>query len=53
MSECIDCGAEMRLQTPVVGEIVDCPDCGLELEVRVLSPLTLQAAPQVAEDWGE
>ena len=53
MTECIDCGATLALRNPVVGEIVDCPDCGLELEVRVLSPLTVQPAPEVAEDWGE
>jgi alpha-aminoadipate carrier protein LysW len=53
MTECIDCGADIALRNPVVGEIVDCPDCGLELEVRGLTPLALEAAPEVAEDWGE
>lgn len=53
MTDCIDCGAELRLNNPVVGEIVDCPDCGLELEVRNLAPLTMEPAPEVAEDWGE
>ena len=52
-TECADCGATIRLRNPVVGEIVDCPDCSLELEVRNLSPLTLARAPEVAEDWGE
>lgn len=53
MTECLDCGAEIALRNPVVGEIVDCPDCGLELEVRNLTPITLEPAPEVAEDWGE
>lgn len=53
MTECLDCGATIDLNDPVVGEIVDCPDCGLELEVRGLAPLNLEPAPQVAEDWGE
>jgi alpha-aminoadipate carrier protein LysW len=53
MTDCNDCGAEISLKAPVVGEIVDCPDCGLELEVRGLDPLRLDAAPEVAEDWGE
>lgn len=53
MTECIDCGATLSLKDPVVGEIVDCPDCGLELEVRGLSPLVVEPAPEVAEDWGE
>jgi alpha-aminoadipate carrier protein LysW len=53
MTECLDCGAEIALRSLVVGEIVDCPDCGLELEVRTLVPMTLEPAPEVAEDWGE
>ncbi|MCX7828120.1 MAG: lysine biosynthesis protein LysW [Thermanaerothrix sp.] len=36
-----------------VGEIVPCPDCGVELEVLSLEPLELAEAPQVQEDWGE
>lgn len=53
MTECNECGAGITLNNPIVGEIVDCPDCGLELEVRGLSPLALEPAPEVAEDWGE
>lgn len=53
MTECNDCGATITLTNPVIGEITDCPDCSLELEVRTLNPLTLQPAPEVAEDWGE
>lgn len=53
MTECIECGATLTLANPVLGEIVDCPDCGLELEVRALAPLAVQPAPEVAEDWGE
>jgi alpha-aminoadipate carrier protein LysW len=37
----------------VRGEILPCPDCGAELEVRGLDPLTLELAPEVQEDWGE
>lgn len=53
MTDCIECGAALTLKNPVVGEIVDCPDCGLELEVRKLDPLSVEPAPAVAEDWGE
>jgi alpha-aminoadipate carrier protein LysW len=53
MTECIDCGATLAFANPIVGEIVDCPDCGLELEVRGLDPIAIQPAPEVAEDWGE
>jgi alpha-aminoadipate carrier protein LysW len=52
--ECIECGAELNLEPDVeLGEIVVCPDCGLELEVMSLDPLTLDLAPEVEEDWGE
>jgi alpha-aminoadipate carrier protein LysW len=30
-----------------------CPECGAELEISALSPLTLALAPQEEEDWGE
>ena len=53
MTECLDCGANLTAPNPTIGEIIDCPDCGLELEVRATDPLTIQPAPQVAEDWGE
>ena len=53
-SECIECGAGVAVAADVVaGEIVPCGDCGQELEVTGLSPLTLAAAPKEMEDWGE
>ena len=30
-----------------------CPDCGAELEITSLDPLTVELAPEVEEDWGE
>lgn len=52
--ECLECAAELDLAPDVeVGEIVVCPDCGVELEVRSLEPITLELAPEVEEDWGE
>ena len=35
------------------GEIAQCPDCGVELEVTKKDPLTLEKAPEEEEDWGE
>ena len=35
------------------GEIIVCPDCGVELEVISVDPLVLEMAPEEAEDWGE
>ncbi len=51
---CPECEATISLPTDVIdGEIVPCADCGAELEVVSLSPLTLALAPLVEEDWGE
>jgi alpha-aminoadipate carrier protein LysW len=35
------------------GEIVQCPDCGVDLEVVELNPLKVELAPMEEEDWGE
>ena len=54
MAECVECGAEIDLDDDVeVGEIVDCPTCGSELEVVETDPITLELAPELEEDWGE
>lgn len=51
---CIECGAELAIPADVMmGEILPCSDCGVELEVVNLSPLTVELAPQEMEDWGE
>ncbi|HID18026.1 TPA: lysine biosynthesis protein LysW [Candidatus Bathyarchaeota archaeon] len=53
---CLECGAEIEvLDDVIVGEIVSCPDCGLELEVTGIEEgnvkvKTLQVS---GEDWGE
>ncbi len=54
VAECPECAAEVALPADVMeGEIVPCPECGLELEVVSLKPLSLQQAPEEEEDWGE
>ena len=54
MAQCLECEAELELAADVEeGEIVVCPDCGVELEVVGLNPVTLELAPEVEEDWGE
>ena len=50
---CPECGAEFVLEDVIEGEIVSCPDCGVDLEVLSLEPLTLDLAPEEEEDWGE
>jgi alpha-aminoadipate carrier protein LysW len=50
---CPECEATLNLKEVVQGEIVQCPDCGVDLEVVSVEPLQLELAPQEAEDWGE
>jgi alpha-aminoadipate carrier protein LysW len=53
-AECNECGGEVSLADDAeVGEIVDCPTCGTELEVIDVSPPVLERAPELEEDWGE
>lgn len=52
--ECIECAGAVTLGEQVLlGEIVECPDCGVELEVVALEPLLVEVAPEIEEDWGE
>jgi alpha-aminoadipate/glutamate carrier protein LysW len=51
---CPECEANLLLANVMQGEIVVCPDCGVDLEVLALQPaVSLALAPQEAEDWGE
>lgn len=51
---CPECAAEITLADNVeVGEIVVCPDCGVDLEVTSVNPAAVALAPMEQEDWGE
>ena len=51
---CPECAADITLADDTLeGEIIQCHDCGVELEVRILNPLQLELAPEEEEDWGE
>jgi alpha-aminoadipate carrier protein LysW len=51
---CPECEAEITLAADVIkAEILECPDCGVELEVVSLDPPALDLAPEEEEDWGE
>jgi alpha-aminoadipate/glutamate carrier protein LysW len=52
-AHCPECDAEINLSNVVVGEIVVCSDCGVDLEVTSLNPPEVQLAPMEEEDWGE
>lgn len=52
---CPECYFEFDVKKEVIiGEIIDCPDCGAELEVVSINDeeITLQPVT-VEEDWGE
>jgi alpha-aminoadipate/glutamate carrier protein LysW len=51
---CPECEAEIDLdQNAEVGEIIVCPDCGIDLEIVSLNPPKVEVAPMEQEDWGE
>lgn len=54
MALCTECEAEIALEpTAEVGEIIQCPDCGMDLEVISVDPPEVAPAPEEEEDWGE
>ncbi len=54
MSECPVCGADVELASDaVVGELLSCDDCGIELEILKLEPVEIGEAPLAEEDWGQ
>ncbi len=55
MAVCPDCEAAVEMDEYDIdkGEIISCPECGVELEVLGLAPLKLDLAPQDAEEWQE
>ena len=54
-TECPVCAGAIDAPTDaMLGELLDCEDCGCELEVTQLLPaIQLAEAPMSAEDWGE
>ncbi len=51
---CPECAADVAFADDVLlGEIAQCPDCGIELEVVSVQPLSVEVAPEIEEDWGE
>ncbi|MFX1519910.1 MAG: lysine biosynthesis protein LysW [Promethearchaeota archaeon] len=54
--ECPECCAEIDAPEDVmVGEILDCPDCGVEVEVKEVNGngIEICMAEIEGEDWGE
>jgi alpha-aminoadipate carrier protein LysW len=48
------CGASLEFADDTMrGELKDCIDCGVELEVAGIDPIILHEAPEEEEDWGQ
>lgn len=51
---CPECEGDVLIPADAMAnELIACPDCGVELEIISLEPLTVDLAPEVEEDWGE
>lgn len=53
VGECPECEAEVPLQQVIAHEIVQCPECGVDLELLSTNPIVLDLAPETEEDYGE
>jgi len=53
-TSCPVCEASVSIPADAMqNELIACADCGSELEIISLSPIQLDLAPDVEEDWGE
>ena len=50
MSYCPECEAEIDQEFEEVGDLVSCPECGVDLEVISLDPVEFDLAPIADED---
>lgn len=52
---CPECDFKMSMETARKGEVLDCADCGVSLEVVKLndSSIEFSVAATDEEDWGE
>jgi alpha-aminoadipate/glutamate carrier protein LysW len=51
MCECPMCNTKIDLAGCEEDEIIECPDCGVDLEIVSLTPPVLEALPQEDDDW--
>ena len=54
--KCPECDGEIEIPDDVIsGEIVSCPDCGMDYEVEITEKgeIRLKPAEIEGEDWGE
>lgn len=53
MASCVECEAEFDVDEPQMGEIVSCPECGLDMEIISVRPLELEAIVEEEEEEDE
>jgi alpha-aminoadipate carrier protein LysW len=54
ITTCPECETHISLEPDAeMGEIIVCPDCGVDLEIVGLNPAVVELAPMEEEDWGE
>ena len=56
IKKCPECDADLEIPDDVIsGEIVSCPDCGMDYEVVITEKgeIELRPAEIEGEDWGE
>ncbi len=53
-TQCPICDGELELADDIVpGELLECPECGTELEIESIEPVVVTEAPSEEEDWGQ
>ena len=52
---CPECNFQVSREGPREGEVLECGDCGVELEILQVAngSIELEVAPNTEEDWGE
>ncbi len=53
MASCVECEAEFDVDEPQLGEIVSCPECGLDMEIVSTKPLELETIMEEEEEEEE
>jgi len=52
---CPECESELEIDDLDVdeGEVISCPECGVDLRVLSIGPIELELAPLEGGEWGE
>ena len=50
---CIDCDSPLGLDDADLGEVISCPECGLEMEIIGTDPVTLDLVREELEMTNE